>query len=58
MEMMETMRIRELIALSHISFQEETDPQNKYAKTKELIEFLSHRENMVNPTLRKKGFLG
>jgi hypothetical protein len=59
MDMVETMKIRELIALSSICFEQNpNDVQGKYQKNKELINFLNHRENMVNPTLKKQCFMG
>ena len=57
--MIEVMKIRELIALSSISFDHTlNDLPAKYHKNKELINFLNHRENMVNPTLKKQCFMG
>lgn len=55
-EMIESMKIRELIALSDICFQDE-DTQNKYVKNKQLITFISNRESMVNLNLRKHCFI-
>jgi hypothetical protein len=58
-DMMETMRIRELIALSSIKFEHSpNEVQGRYQTSKELINFLSHRESMVNPTLKLQGFIG
>lgn len=55
--MTQTMKIRELIALSHISFQDDANAQNRYAKGKQLMHFLNHRESMVNATLKKQCFI-
>lgn len=53
------MKIRELIALSAICLEENPDDaQGKYLKNKQLINFLNHRESMVNPTLKKQCIIG
>jgi hypothetical protein len=59
MDLMEIMRIRELIAISSVRFDHSpNDVQGRYQMSKDLINFLSHRESMVNPTLRQQGFIG
>lgn len=58
-ETIRLMEIRELIALSHLDFVDNTAPtrEQRQFKQHQLIAFLQNRENMVLPQLRRNYFL-